>query len=251
MAIDRPYADRADLYAAHRWDVPEAAVDFVFECCALPGNCDVAELGSGTGAVISRLLERARTVYAVEPDEEMRRWSDDACGDHPAYRSTRGTAERIGLRDDSVDLVVAAQALQWFTPEAALSEMARILRPAGCLAVLWTLPEPDAVGAGSAALLARHARFPDKPKLFDHERLLPRYFAAGSIDRARFGSDLEEGWDRFLGGLASSASAPGRADPSFDAFREDARRLFDAFAVDGRLRMRLVTHVAVGPVRTA
>lgn len=48
-----------------------------------------------------------------------------------------GVAEVIPLRDGEVDAVVVGETFHWFDPSVALTEIARVLRPGGGLAMLW------------------------------------------------------------------------------------------------------------------
>jgi SAM-dependent methyltransferase len=57
----------------------------------------------------------------------------------PDVEAVDGTAERIPLADDAVDAVFVAQAFHWFDNEAALAEIARVLRPGGALVVMWNV----------------------------------------------------------------------------------------------------------------
>src|SRR5262245_49820888 len=75
------------------------------------------------------LARRVEHVVAVEPDERMRALNGDAIA---------GSAEAIPLEDASVDAVFVGEAFHWFDPEAAIPEIARVLRPRGGLAILWT-----------------------------------------------------------------------------------------------------------------
>ena len=70
-----------------------------------------------------------------------------------------GSAEAIPLENASVDAVFVGEAFHWFDPEAAIPEIARVLRPRGGLAILWTHwwetepPLPDeALGAVARAV---------------------------------------------------------------------------------------------------
>jgi SAM-dependent methyltransferase len=65
---------------------------------------------------------------AVEPVPEMRAALPGAL---------EGTAEAIPLADGSVDAVTVGQAFHWFDGDAALAEIARVLRPGGLLALVW------------------------------------------------------------------------------------------------------------------
>ncbi len=90
-------------------------------------------MGAGTGICSRLLADRGARVLAIEPNDAMRA----AAEDHPRVEWQRGTAERTGLEDSGVDLVVCAQAFHWFEPQAALQEFHRILRPGGRLALIW------------------------------------------------------------------------------------------------------------------
>lgn len=65
-------------------------------------------------------------MVAVEPDAGMRRLLAVFC---PESEAMDGRAEQIPLAVDSVDAVFVGQAFHWFDNEAALTEIARVLRP--------------------------------------------------------------------------------------------------------------------------
>ena len=48
-----------------------------------------------------------------------------------------GTAESIPLPDASVDAVTCAQAFHWFDHAKAVPELRRVLKPGGCLVLIW------------------------------------------------------------------------------------------------------------------
>jgi SAM-dependent methyltransferase len=57
----------------------------------------------------------------------------------PEATVMEGTAERIPAEDESMDLVTVAQAFHWFDADAAVREIARVLRPGGGLAAIWNV----------------------------------------------------------------------------------------------------------------
>ncbi|MGH2829879.1 MAG: methyltransferase domain-containing protein, partial [Actinomycetota bacterium] len=57
----------------------------------------------------------------------------------PDVPASAGVAERLPLRDGSLDAVVVAQGFHWFDGEAALAEVHRTLRPGGGLGLVWNV----------------------------------------------------------------------------------------------------------------
>src|SRR5437763_17187549 len=83
------------------------------------------------------LLGNGNRVFAVEPNQEMRRAGERLLSAFPNLISTAGNAEATTLPDASVDFVTAAQAAHWFERRAARQEFVRILKPGGWLVLLW------------------------------------------------------------------------------------------------------------------
>ena len=98
----------------------------------------VLELGAGTGKLTRALVELGHDVHATEPDEAM---LDVLRASLPLVRASRTSAEEIPLADQSVDVVVAGEALDLVDLERALPEINRVLRPGGHLAVVWNVPD--------------------------------------------------------------------------------------------------------------
>ncbi|MGW7004768.1 class I SAM-dependent methyltransferase [Streptomyces sp. NPDC054933] len=118
-------------YDRYRVGPPPQALDSL-----LPANCaSVLDLGAGTGLLTRQLVGRVDEVIAVDPDVRMRDVLNEAC---PQATSLAGTAECIPLPDSRVDAVMVSAAWHWMDPARALPEIARVLRPGGTFAVLWT-----------------------------------------------------------------------------------------------------------------
>lgn len=99
----------------------------------------VVDLGAGTGLVTRALAARVPEVVAVEPDERMRAVLTASAG--PGVRAVDGSAEAIPVPDGAADVVVASSSWHWFDPERAVPEIARVLRPGGVLALLWSFAD--------------------------------------------------------------------------------------------------------------
>ena len=124
------FGAQAAAYERGRPSYPPEAIDWL-----LPdGAHDVLDLGAGTGKLTTRLVERGLDVVAVDPIPEMLEQLSNSLPDTPALL---GTAEEIPLDDSSVDAVLVAQAWNWFDPQRAAAEIARVLRPGGQLGLVW------------------------------------------------------------------------------------------------------------------
>jgi SAM-dependent methyltransferase len=124
------FADVAGAYERGRPGYPDEAVRW------LVGDepADVVDLGAGTGKLTRTLVAHGHRVTAVEPLDEMR---GELEGVLPGVRALVGNAEAIPLPEASADVVASAQAFHWFDHDDALPEIARVLRPAGRIALVW------------------------------------------------------------------------------------------------------------------
>jgi SAM-dependent methyltransferase len=132
------FSTRVENYVRFRPGYPDSLLPLLEEQGTLRRDDVVADVGFGTGKLTRLFLGRVNVLYAVEPNDEMREAgqrlvADDRC------RVVAGRAEKTGLPDASVDLVVAAQAFHWFDIESSLAEMQRILRPGGRVALIWNV----------------------------------------------------------------------------------------------------------------
>jgi ubiquinone/menaquinone biosynthesis C-methylase UbiE len=102
----------------------------------LGGDSRVLDLAAGTGQLARLFLPLVGSVVAVEPSAPMRHV---LARQLLSVEALDGRAERIPLADQSVDAAVIGNAFHWFDGDAAVGELARVLRPGGGLAVLWNI----------------------------------------------------------------------------------------------------------------
>jgi SAM-dependent methyltransferase len=130
------YKTAADTYVKGRPDYPPQVSDWLTTTLGLDGHKTVIDLGAGTGKFTGRLVATGAQVIAVEPVAQMLEKLSDAW---PQVLAVHGTATDLPLPDASVDVVICAQAFHWFASEAALTEIARVLKPGGKLGLIWNL----------------------------------------------------------------------------------------------------------------
>ena len=149
----------------------------------------------------------------------------------PKFTSVAGTAEATTLGDESVDFVTAAQAAHWFDREEARRELARILKPAGWLVLLWNERVTD-----STAFLRDYEEllltYSTDYAEVRHERTtdaVNEFFGPSPFQERTFRS-ANFGYAGLEGRLLSSSYARGRTSEHGRMLR-DLRGLFDKHAL--------------------
>lgn len=123
----------AQEYERGRPSYPDSAINWLLPADAPRGALD---LGAGTGQLSRQLAQRGLDVVAVEPSAGMRAELTRVL---PHVQALAGSAEQIPLADNSVDVVLVAQAWHWVDVARAVPEVARVLTPGGRLGLLWNV----------------------------------------------------------------------------------------------------------------
>jgi ubiquinone/menaquinone biosynthesis C-methylase UbiE len=107
---------------------------------ALPDPVAVLDVGCGTGALLRTLADRLPAGVAlagVDPAPAMLEVGRAGLGRRSRVWLARAIAERLPFQDASFDLVVTTVSFaHWADQPAGLTEIARVLRPAGRLVLI-------------------------------------------------------------------------------------------------------------------
>lgn len=135
------FGAQADAYTKFRPGYPPEVFDYLLGLVNGTGNPpDVVDIGAGTGQLTAGFAQRDCRVVGVEPDERMRAVLASREGIADTFG---GSAESLPLPDSSADLVTGAQMWHWVDPAKAVPEIARVLRPGGVLAIIWSLRDDN------------------------------------------------------------------------------------------------------------
>jgi hypothetical protein len=168
--------------------------------------------------------------------------------EYPRFTSVAGAAEETTLADHSVDIITAAQAAHWFDREKARNEFCRVLQPSSWVVLLWNERRTDST-----------------PFLRDYEQLLLTYgtdyqdvrhenttaaiaafFSPSSFEARVFENRQEFDYPALEGRLLSSSYTPQSGHPNYAPMLCEARRIFDAHQVKGRVSFDYNTRVYYG-----
>lgn len=125
-----------DLQGVIYQDRQSAVLDCV-DRAALPDGAHVLEIGCGAGHLTVQLAERSLDVEAIDASAEMVATTAAQAQERGLDQHVRalvGDVHSLPCEAASFDLVVAVGVIPWLhSPEAAVAEMARVLRPGGQL----------------------------------------------------------------------------------------------------------------------
>jgi SAM-dependent methyltransferase len=242
------FSSRVADYCRHRPGYPAALLTALQRQIGLADASVVADIGSGTGISSELLLRIGCTVFAVEPNPEMRRAAEARLGSERRFHSVAGRAEATGLGDGSVDVVTAGQAFHWFAVDEARAEFLRILRPGGTTALFWNTRRSE----GSPFLSAYEQLLRDYGIDYlrvDHRNVnaavLERFFR-GTYSTHVFSNAQIFDFEGLRGRLESSSYVPGPDDRAHAPMIAALRQLFDAHQENGRVRMEYDTELYLG-----
>jgi ubiquinone/menaquinone biosynthesis C-methylase UbiE len=131
------FSDRVADYIQYRPHYPIEFLDILKTEIGFDSTKIIADIGSGTGISSELFIDNRNTVYAVEPNLEMREAAEEIFVSNSNFNSINGSAEQTNLESNSIDLIVCAQAFHWFNKELSKLEFNRILKPDGHICMIW------------------------------------------------------------------------------------------------------------------
>lgn len=247
---EQKFSGKGGVYAKARPCYPNELFEYLTEHSALGSGTVAADIGSGTGIFTRRLAEFAEKVYAVEPNDDMRRSAEEKYADCGNIISVNGNAEHSTLPDGSVSLVTAAQAFHWFDRTAFKAECRRILGGEGFVCLVWN--DRDASSGVIADNFAVNSKFCPNFKGssngFDFGGAVFDEFFDGKYEKAEFRNDLVYDLDGFIARNLSSSYTPKPSDASCNAYCEALKEVFAAHAENGLVKYPYITVCYLGRV---
>ena len=211
----RGFGSAADVYERARPGYAAEAVAWVCHRLGIRAGRTVLDLGAGTGKLTRDLVSTGARLIAVEPLDEMRAKLVEVV---PGAEALAGTAEELPLRDASIDAIVCAQAFHWFKAGPALSEIYRVLRPGGAIALLWNSRDlSDSIQARIDDVLERVRGEAERYWNGDAEGLLEASALFGTVEHRTWPGEQRVTVDELLEVVASrsyvaSLGRPARAE---------------------------------------
>lgn len=245
------FSGRADQYARWRPSYPGPLVDALLRLVFVKEGPVIADIGAGTGIFSGLLLSRGATVYAVEPNFDMRETAKRELHGFVQFHAVAGSAEHTGLGDQSVDGVSVAQAFHWFDPMQFRDECRRILKPGGRVTLIWNFLDDSAPVVRDNNRLCEEICQKNVETLAGSAMLQEMcrcFFQDGRYTFIRHPNDFRCDREGFLGLSLSSSYAPKPDEGHYARFVNAVGSLFDRYETGGALLLPNFVHCYVGRV---
>ncbi len=244
------FSSRVENYVKYRPHYPDAVIDALRREIGFTPDQVVADIGSGTGISCEPFLKNGNTVFAIEPNADMRAAAEKWWGMDRNFHSINASAESTSLPDHSIDLVVAGQAFHWFDVEKAKLEFRRILKPSGRVLLMWnTRTREDAFNRAYEEFLHRYGT---DFKSIRHEQIgedvFRIFYKDSSYKTLKLPNHQIVDFDGLKGRMLSSSYMPQEGASNFDPMIQSLREIFDHHQKNGQVVMTYETELHLGQV---
>ena len=239
------FSNRVENYIKYRPDYPREIISFLAEKCSLTRESIIADIGCGTGISSRMFLENGNRVFGVEPNALMRSAAEKYLSDFPWFIPINGNSEATTLADDSVDMIIAAQAFHWFDRVKTKPEFNRVLRPAGHIVLMWNERQIDSTPflVDYEAFLLEYATDYQKVR---HENIdadkLSQFFGK-HVPSATFENVQVFDFEGLKGRMLSASYMPDSSDEVYPKMIEHLESVFAKHAENGRIKVFYDTNV--------
>jgi len=247
MDPTKRFSSKAQVYARYRPDFSPQTIAVLKNATRLSSEARVIDIGAGTGMLSRHLLAHFATVYALEPNSEMRTVACAEFGDLPGFCPLAAQAEAIPLATDSMDLITAGRVLHWLQPEPTRTEFRRIAKSDAWLAIVrLRMLDEDFLKS------MRELRTPENGFRTRNEDPHPGdvpiefYFADEQYQTLTFLHTHRQTLEAFIGGLQSGSYAPDSDHPLFENFLKAARDVFETLSKGEIMTLQVSTEILFG-----
>ena len=158
------------------------------------------------------------------------------------FYSINGSSEDTKLEQESIDIIVAAQAFHWFNPKPTREEFLRILKPNGIVLALWNIRKRENSDFMKDYLEVLK-KYREKLEVNSDISVTPEFFKRENIEKKVFCNPHEFDLNRLKGELSSYSYMPNEDDPRFNPMMKDLESIFNKYEYNGSVVLEYETEV--------
>ena len=213
------FSGRAQAYTIARPGYPDAAIAYI--CSLVPTDAVFADIGAGTGKFTECIAKHGYSIFAVEPNDDMRAELVKTLASFRNSTIVNGSAEATTLSEKSVDVIANAQTLNRVDIDLFRAECKRIGRQNPIVFTLFNVEK----GEENPRYIKSTSAFYRNPVVMEFHN--PVFFTR----------------DMWLLYFLSMEGVPMPTDPGYETYTAELNEKFDHESKDGLLHLELVTKV--------
>lgn len=240
------FYNKANEYAIGRPTYPEEVIKRIKEL-GIGKQSVIADVGAGTGLLTHMLNKLGCRILAVEPNVEMLNVCKEYCSNITTIEYINAPAESTQLKENSIDIIIIAQAFHWFDKELSKVEFKRILKKMGTLFSYGTNMQINSefsieyiniIRKNKIKTIASITNFdPDKEK-FD--------FLGQDYEKIYYDNWQSLSEEGVIGNALSLSYTPSKLDSNYDEFVQKLKNLFSKFQEEEKVTLHYKTEMCIG-----
>jgi SAM-dependent methyltransferase len=249
MQAKERFGNRVDHYVKYRPHYPEALYSFLLQHSLIHEKSILADIGCGTGISAELFLNHSHKVFGVEPNENMLNAAKNYLKNDALFVPILSGAENTGLENDSVDLILCAQAFHWFDKEKCKAEFKRILKPNGIVVLVWNdrrTNSTDFLKVYEDFLQMFGTDYKEVDHKNTQQKEIFRKFFGGNFEETSFSNSQLLNWDGLKGRVLSSSYMPDENHPDFSHMIYCLQKIFKRYAENDKVQMDYDTKIYYG-----
>ncbi len=235
-------------YTLGRPTYANAFIDDLYSKYGFSKQAVIADIGSGTGKFAKQLLDKGNSVYAVEPNDDMRNTSVSELGHYDKFRAIKGTATDTTLANNSVDYITTAQAFHWFDTLLFKAECQRILKDNGLVFLIWNMRDmSDEANQKCHSIYTKYCpHFKGFGGGIEKDDARITLFFDNKYEYLEYDNPLFYDKERFIRRSLSGSYSLKPGNEYYDDYINELSELFEQHATNGILTMENKTVVYLG-----
>ena len=252
MNTKRFFNNKATIYDKFRPQYAPEFYEYISTHLGIGNSHIFADVGSGTGLFCEYFIHSGSTVFAIEPNKDMRIFAQNKFKYFSNFHSMEGDDSNIKLNNNSVDVVTVAQAFHYFDVQNFRNECIRILKDSKShVLIVWNrkiFNDLDKERRKIAEMYCPlYSEFNKITPHKDKEKLATEFFRNASFfNRVSFENNIMNTYDEFINRTLSAYYAPKEGEKHFENYKNALTKYFEKYSLNGLLTVPNETIAFIG-----
>ena len=249
------FTEKAKYYHSTRPGYPKEVLTTIIQITKLEPDPShiIADIGSGTGKLSEVFLEYGFTVVGIEPNKAMREVGETEMKKYENFISKDGTAESTGIKDQSIDLIIAGQSFHWFNLPKTRKEFQRILKPGRFAMIVWNNRNTESshfFRDYETILKDFGTDYNEVTKTIIGKKEFSDFFGTVNYKRFLFENKQQLDYEGIRGRLLSTSYVPTEESESYPAMIQKLKQIFQKHQKNNLIELNYETVMYLSKIST-